>query len=243
MSYTKFGAAGSVESEDHEYNADQLEWHDGFDTDLFPLKFTDVLTRDKPSSCAATYGIGKSDDMTRNSLGLALDSVTMVEAEEITPPHMLATQPDTEPALGDKLTYTDGLIFTRKKITITITGRGELPTGLQPGDRGKTYADELLLKPAVGDAPAIQESNLFIAPLRESKKSTDWRSFTITLTKYVGNTVANARVNMITPSLFTKAELDAISPWYKITRTTTLSGTGPANIQESVEIYDSSSSP
>ncbi len=243
MAYPRFGVAGTVESEAHSYTTDQLEFRDGFDTDIFSLKFTDTLRRGKPSSCAQTYGIGKSDDATRNSLGVALDSVTMTEAEEATTPHMLATQPGVAPSLGDKLTYTDGLIFFRKKITITINGRGEPPAGLGAADRGNTYAGEILIKPAVGDTPIIQESDLYINRVDINKTSTDWWKFTIELTKYVGNTVAQAQENMITPTLFTLAELDAISAWYKITRTTTLNSNSESNVEESVELYDADSNP
>jgi len=241
--WPRFGAAGSVESETHGYATDQLEFRDGFDTDIFSLKFTDTLRRGNPSFCAQTYGIGKSDDPTRNSLGVPLDTVTMTEDEEVTTPHMIATQPETSPSLGDKLTYTDGLIWFRKKITITINGRGGPPVGMQPADRGNTYQGTVLIKPAVGDSPAIQESGLYISRVEVSKTVTDWHKFTVELTKYVGNTVANAQVNMITPQLFSKVELDAISAWYKLSRTITLNGTDKANVEENAEIYDSSASP
>jgi hypothetical protein len=243
MGFAKFGCAGNVESESHGFATDQLEYRDGFDTDIFSLKFTDNLRRGNPSFCAQTYGIGKSTDPTRNSLGVPLDTVTMTETEECTTPHMLATQPDTSPELGDKLTYTNGMIFFRKKITITINGRGDPPAGMAPEDRGNTYAGEVILKPAVGDSPAIQESGLYINRVELSKTVTDWQKFTIELTKFVGNTVENAQQNMITPQLFSIAELDAISQWYKITRTTTLNGTDKANVEETIEIYDDESTP
>lgn len=238
MTYPKFGAAGAVETESHAYTTDQLEYRDGFDTEIFSLKFTDTLRRGNPSFCAQAYGIGKSSDPTRNSLGVPLDTVTMTEDEEVTTPHMLATQPDTSPALGDKLTYTDGLIFFRKKVTITINGRGEPPAGMQPEDRGNTYSGQVLIKPSVGDSPAIDESDLYINRVEVSKSVTDWQKFTVELTKYIGNTVENARENIITPSLFTITELDAISQWYKISRTTTLNGTDKPNTEETVELYD-----
>jgi len=241
--YPKFGVAGTCESETYGYNTDQLEYRDGFDTDIFSLKFTDSLKRSKPSFCAQTYGIGKSDDAGRNSLGVPLDTVTMTEAEEATTPHMIATKPDESPVLGDKLTYTDGLIFFRKKITITINGRGDPPAGMQPEDRGNTYAGTVTIKPAVGDQPVISESGLYINKVEFSKTVTDWRKFTVELVKYVGNTVAQAQENMITPSLFSISELDAISQWYKITRTTTLNGTAEANVEETIEIFDDSATP
>jgi len=243
MSYPKFGCAGAVESESHAFATDQLEFRDGFDTDIFSLKFTDTLRRGNPSFCAQTYGIGKSDDPTRNSLGVPLDTVTMSEEEEVTTPHMLATQPDTAPALGDKLTYTDGLIFFRKKITITINGKGDPPAGMQPADRGNTYVGEVLIKPAVGDLPLIQQSGLYVNRVELSKTVTDWQKFTVELTKFIGNTVAQAQQNMISPQLFTETELDAISQWYKISRTTTLNGTDKANVEETCEIYDASATP
>lgn len=243
MSYPKFGCAGAVESESHAFATDQLEFRDGFDTEIFSLKFTDTLRRGNPSFCAQTYGIGKSSDPTRNSLGVPLDTVTMAEEEECTTPHMLATQPDTAPALGDKLTYTDGLIFFRKKITITINGRGEPPAGMQESDRGNTFVGEVLIKPAVGDLPLVQESGLYVNRVELSKSVTDWKKFTVELTKYIGNTVVNAQQNMIEPQLFTIAELDAISAWYKISRTTTLNGTDKANVEETVEIYDDEATP
>jgi len=243
MVYPRFGAAGSVESEVHGYDTERLEFRDGFDTELFSLKFTDTLRRSAPSSCAATYGIGKSDDPTRNSLGVVLETVTMVEDEEVTTPHMLATQPGVSPSLGDKLTYTDGLIFFRKRVSITLVGRGDPPSGMGTAARGNTYTSTITIKPAVGDAPYVSESGLYIARVEIEKGVTDWEKFTIELEKFVGNTVPNAQQNMITPTLFTIAELDAISAWYKITRTTTLNQTDKANIEESVEIYDDDSTP
>lgn len=243
MVYPKFGILGTVEEETHGFNTDQLEFRDGFDTDIFSLKFTDALRRSAPSFCAQTYGIGKSDDALRNSLGVPLDTVTMVEEEETTTPHMLATQPDISPVLGDKLTYTDGLIFFRKKTTITINGRGEPPVGLRPEDRGNTFAGPLLVKPAVGDQPVIEAENLYVNRVEVNKTLTDWHKFTIELVRYDGNAVENAQENMIDPTLFTVEELDAISQWYKLTRTTTLNSTDKSNVEESAEIYDESSSP
>ena len=114
---------------------------------------------------------------------------------------------------------------------------------MAPEDRGNTYAGEVLVKPAVGDAPVIQESGLYVSSVEVSKTVTDWKKFSIELTKYVGNTVAQAQENMITPTIFTTVELDAISQWYKMTRTTTLNGTDKANVEESAEIYDASSTP
>jgi hypothetical protein len=61
--------------------------------------------------------------------------------------------------------------------------------------------------------------------------------------KYIGNTVLNARENMIQPQLFTIAELDAISAWYKITRTTTINTADKSNTEEVVELYDDSATP
>lgn len=238
MPYPKFGCAGNVETDSHGYSTDQLEFRDGFDTDIFSLKFTDSVRRGNPSFCAQTYGIGKSTDPSRNSLGVPLETVTMAEEEEMTTPHMLATQPETSPVLGDKLTYTDGMIFHRKKITVTIVGKGDPPPGLQPADRGNTYLGEILVKPAVGDLPKVQESDLYITRVELAKTATDWQKFTIELTKYVGNTVEKAFDNMIDPSLFTLAELDAISPFYKLSRTTTLNFNDKANVEETAEIYD-----
>jgi hypothetical protein len=48
---------------------------------------------------------------------------------------------------------------------------------------------------------------------------------------------------MITPALFTSAELDAISTWYRITRTTTLNHDNRPNIEETVEIFDDTATP
>ena len=58
------------------------------------------------------------------------------------------------------------------------------------------------------------------------------------LVKYTGNTADDAQNNMITPELFTTAELDAISAWYKLSRTITLNGDGAANVEETAEVYD-----
>lgn len=243
MTYPRFGSAGTCESEIHGYDTERLEFRDGFDTDLFSLKFTDTLRRSAPSSCASTYGIGKSDDPTRNSLGVVLETVTMVEDEEVTAPHMLATQPGVSPSLGDKLTYTDGLIFFRKRIGITLIGRGDPPAGMGIADRGNTYGSTLTIKPAVGDAPVVTESGLYISRVEVEKGVTDWEKFTIELEKFVGNTVAEAQNNMVTPGLFTIAELDLISAWYKITRTITLNQADKANIEEAVEVYDADSTP
>lgn len=241
--WPRFGVSGACEVESHIFNTDQLEYRDGFDTDIFSLKFTDTLRRSDPSLCAQTYGIGKSDDDTRNSLLVPLDTVTMVEEEECTTPHMIATQPDTSPVLGDKLTCTDGLIFFRKKTTITINGRGDPPAGMGTEQRGDTYEGEVLIKPAVGDAPEIRESGLYISRVEVNKTVTDWQKFTVELVKYLGNTVETAQQNMIEPTLFTVDELDLISKWYKISRTTTLNSADKSAIEESVELYDESPNP
>ena len=241
MTYPKFGASGTVEEESHAYTTEELEYRDGFDTDVFDLKHVDTLRRSKPSFCAATYGIGKSDDVTKNSLLVPLESVTLTEEEETTEPHRRATQPAENPILGDKLTYTDGLIFFRLRKTLSINGKGTPPIGLGSADRGNTYGSSITLKPAVvGSAgPTIEEgSGWYVRSVEISDSNTDWQKFAVELVKFVGNTEAEAQNNMLEPDLFTILELDAISDWYKLSRTITLNATEAANVEESAEIYD-----
>lgn len=246
MTYPKFGVAGSCEAETEGHRSDQLEFKDGFSTDVFMLKLTHTLKRNKPSSCAATYGIGKSDEPAKNSLGVALESVTLTEEEEVTPPHMIATQPGVSPVLGNKLTYTDGLIFHRLKKTIRIVGKGDPPAALGKDKIGQTYAGPITVAPAVGAAPIISEEDLYIASVEFVKSITDWHKFTIELIKYEPKDIVEdptAQENMIVPTLWTVAELDHLSAWRKITRTTTLNFNGPADIDETVELYDDSHEP
>lgn len=241
MSYPKFGAAGTIEEETKSFETEELEYRDGFSTDMFDLKHTDTLRRSNPSFCAATYGIGKSDDPDSNSLGVPLDTVTLTEEEETTEPHTRATQPGESPDLGDKLTYTDGLIFHRLRKTLTINGRGDPPAGMGSANRGDTYGSGITIKPAVvGSAgPTIEEgSGWYVRRVEITASNTDWQKFVVELTKYVGNTADQAQNNILEPTLFTTAELDAISDWYKLSRTITLNGTDRANVEETAEIYD-----
>lgn len=245
MGYPKFGATGTIEQETKSYATEELEYRDGFSTDVFDLKHTDTLSRSNPSHCAATYGIGKSDDVAKNSLLVPLDTVTLSEEEEVTEPHSRATQPGVSPALGDKLTYTDGLIFHRLRQTLSINGRGEPPTGLGTADRGNTYGSSIDLKPAVhGSAgPTIEVgSGFYLQRVEITDSNTEWQKFMLELVKYLPNTEADAQNNMLEPSLFTISELDAISTWYKLSRTITLNGDGVANVEETAEIYDDDSS-
>lgn len=244
MAYPVFGCAGAVESETVTKRADQLEYRDGFDTDMFSLKWTDTWKRSDPSYCAQTYGIGKSTDLARNSLGVPLETVTLTEEEEVTAPHMISTQPGVSPVLGDKLTYTDGLIFFRMKRTLRIVGKGDPPAGMGVDDRGNTYATALNIMCAVGDTPVVTGTGgWYISSVELGKTVTDWQKFTIELIQYVGNTVENARMNMITPTLFETSELDAVSAWRKITKTTTLTFNNKAKVDETVELYDDSATP
>jgi len=233
---------GTVESESHSYATEELEYRDGFSTDVFDLKHVDTITRSNPSSCAATYGIGKSTDITKNSLEVPLETVTLVEEEEVTEPHMRAVDPETSPELGDKLTYTDGLIFHRKKQTLTINGKGDPPVGLGTADRGNTYSSSITLKPAVGGSVAdiTEGSGFYLRRVEITKANTEWQKFMLELVKYVPNTADNAQVNMITPEFFgvDAGDLTAISAWYKLSRTITLNGEGAANVEETAEIYD-----
>lgn len=241
MTFPKFGAAGSVEEETNSYTVEELEYRDGFNTDIFDLKHVDNLTRSNPNYCAATFGIGKSDNAAKNSLAVPLDTVTFTEEEEITDPHSKATAPEISPSLGDKLTYVDGLIFHRKRQSLTINGRGTPPAGMGTADRGNTYGSSILVEPAVcgGSGPAINEgSGWFVKRVEVSKTNVDWQKFVIELTKYIPNTAEDAQNNMIAPTLFTISELDAISAWYKLSRTITLNGEGAANVEETAEIYD-----
>lgn len=240
MAYPKFGVLGTNETETHSYATEELEFRDGFSTDVFDLKHVDTLTRATPSYCSATYGIGKSDDATRNSLGVPIETVTLSEEEEATEPHMLASDPGVSPVLGDKLTYTDGLIFHRLKQTLTINGKGDPPVGLGTADRGNTYGSTITLKPAVSGSagPIITGSGYYLRRVEITKSNTEWQKFMIELVKYTGNTAAAAQDNMITPELFSIAELDAISTWYKLSRTITLNAESAANVEETAEIYD-----
>lgn len=244
MTYPKFGVLGTNETESHSYATEELEYRDGFSTDVFDLKHTDTLTRTTPSYCATTYGIGASDDPTKNSLEVPLETVTLTEEEEATEPHMLATDPGASPELGDKLTYTDGLIFHRLKQTLTINGKGDPPAGLGTADRGNTYGSTITISPAVAGTagPTITGSGYYLRRVEITKNNTEWQKFMLELVKYTGNIEDDAQNNMITPELFTIEELDAISTWYKLNRTITLNGEGAANVEETAEIYDDESS-
>ncbi len=234
-----------MEEETESYATEELEFRDGFNTDIFDLKHIDTLTRSNPSYCSATFGIGKSTDGAKNSLGVPLDTVTLTEEEEMTDPHSKATAPETSPSLGDKLTYVDGLIFHRKRQTLTINGRGDPPAGMGSADRGNTFGSAIDLAPAVsgGSGPVISEgSGFYVRRVEITKSNTEWQKFVVELSKFVPNTAENAQNNMITPELFSIAELDAISAWYKLSRTITLNGEGAANIEETAEIYDDEAS-
>lgn len=241
MAYPKFGALGTVESDSHIFATEELEYRDGFDTDVFDLKHLDTLARSTPSYCAMTYGIGKSDDVARNSLLVPLDTVTLTEEEETTEPHSVAVAPHESPDLGDKLTYTDGLIFHRTRKVLTINGRGDPPVGLGTANRGETFASDIVLKPAVhGTAgPVIEEgSGYYLRRVEITSTNTEWQKFMLELVKYIPNTAEEAQNNMIEPELFSIAELDAISTWYKLSRTITLNFDGAANVEETAEVYD-----
>ena len=240
MSYPKFGVLGTVENDSHSYATTELEYRDGFSTEVFDLKHVDTITRSNPSYCAATYGIGKSDDATRNSLLVPLETVTLAEEEETTEPHVRATDPGESPSLGDKLTYTDGLIFHRLRQTLTINGKGDPPAGLGTADRGNTYGSTITIKPAVSGTagPTIEGSGFYLRRVEITKSNTAWQKFMLELVKYIPNTADDAQDNMLDPELFTTIELDAISEWYKLSRTITLNGEGAANVEETAEIYD-----
>jgi len=241
MVFPKFGAAGTIEEESHSYATEELEYRDGFSTEIFDLRHTDTLRRSNPSFCAGTFGIGKSDDSEKNSLGVPLETVTLAEEEEATEPHRRATQPGESPELGDKLTYTDGLIFHRLRKVLTINGKGDPPVGMGTGNRGDVYGSAITITPAVyGTAgPTIEEgSGWYVRRVEVTSSNTDWQKFSCELVKYQGNTEENAQENILSPDLFTIAELDAISEWYRLSRTITLNGEGPANVEETAEIFD-----
>ena len=54
MPYPKFGAVGAIEEEAYTYATEELEFRDGFKTDIFDLRHTDTIKRSNPSFCAAT---------------------------------------------------------------------------------------------------------------------------------------------------------------------------------------------
>ena len=117
--------------------------------------------------------------------------------------------------------------------------------GLGTADRGNTYGSTITLKPAVAGTagPIIQGSGWYVRRVEVTESNTDWQKFVLELVKYVPNIEADAQKNMISPMLFTITELDAISQWYKLSRTTTLNGTDKANVEETAEIYDEAVSP
>jgi len=132
------------------------------------------------------------------------------------------------------------LIFHRLKQTLTINGKGEPPSGLGTADRGNTYGSTITLSPAVAgsDGPIISGSGFYLRRVEITKANTEWQKFMLELVKYLPNTAGAAQDNMLTPELFTIIELDAISAWYKLSRTITLNGEGAANVEETAEIYD-----
>lgn len=238
MSYPNFGAAGACEEESLVFNTEQLEFRDGFDTDMFSLRKTYTLTRSNPSAYAGTYGIGKSSDPARNSLGVVLETVTLVEEEEIVGPHYVASRPGEPPALGDILTYADGLIVNRLKQTLTLVGFGTPPAGLGTEDIGSTYTGNITIRPAVGDMPVISGSGWYVSRVEVNRRVTEWQKFTVELVKYVGNTADSATENILASSLFSPAELSALSGLYRIRRTTTLNQRDRANVEEQIELYN-----
>ncbi|PIZ89441.1 MAG: hypothetical protein COX89_01575, partial [Candidatus Nealsonbacteria bacterium CG_4_10_14_0_2_um_filter_37_10] len=83
----------------------------------------------------------------------------------------------------------------------------------------------------------------YVRRVEVTDSNTDWQKFVLELVKYIPNIAEDAQENMLSPMLFTVAELDAISQWYKLSRTITLNGTDKANVEETAEIYDEVASP
>jgi len=244
----EFGCSGNIEEEHITDNADRLELQDGFDKTFYSLKFGKTLTRRSPSSWAQYYGIGKSDDTDRNSLGVNLSSVTLTARELATDPHEIATEPGVSPDPGDKLVYTDGLIVKGVEYTLEISGYGTPPTGMRSSNKGDLYQSAITIKPAIGDITEIcfpENSNWYVENVDIKKDVKDWQTFTVRLVRYVGNTVANAYNNMLASPMvmFTEAENDAISSYWSVERRITFSEDARPELEETITYYDDDSSP
>jgi len=226
-----FGAAG-VDTRSRGRATDILEFMCGVDIAEIYRTETGSLS---DSKTILAYGIECT-----NPLDRTLESASLSEQEEVeTHEAWTGLQPVWPCVPGsdpNKLVYVDAFLILRKRTTMNVSGKGDMPVGYEENKHGQCgYSLEIepeLDSTGTGISVAITDA-IYRNP-QEQDSLTDWRTFTLELSKVEGQTDGTGATHLITldPS---DVPPDLLATNYTISRTTTLNATEWATKEISIE--------
>jgi len=253
----KFGCAGEVISVEDAGSSEMVELPDGLSITRFLLKTTNTFKKEKDIHTA--YGIAASGaGETLNSLAVKLVSATYTHEEVVggtvqEPTAKFNVAGGTAPAVTDKLTYTNGMLWLRSHETLTIEGKGALPTALSADKKGTTLTGTTVVIASATDADAtdvvITLADATYLDYRTNNTNTEFATWSVTLDKYTENGTPDAEILAVGGA---DTDLDALSlieagdltsDYFKSTLSLTFGENAYVRRTETVELYDDADVP
>lgn len=150
------------------------------------------------------YGI---QDSNTNSLNRIIESVSYSETEEaITHEAAVAAGVPVKGA-SQKLVGIDAMLILRMRKTMSVSGKGRLPTGYTETDRGAYKT--LTLSAALGDF-SVTMSNAILTNPSEVKQALDWWTYSFELAMVVAQSDGAGATHLVTVDNWDAANLGAI---------------------------------
>ncbi len=250
----KFGCAGTVISVEDAGSSEMVELPDGLSITRFLLKTTNTFKKEKDIHSA--YGIAASGaGGTLNSLGVKIVSATYTNEEVVggtvqEPTAKFNVSGGAVPAVTDKLTYTNGMLWLRSHETLTIEGKGSLPTALSADKKGTTLTETtIMLASATASDVVITFASPTYIDYRTNNTNTEFATWSVTLDKYTENAtpdseilaVGGADTDLDAFSLIEEADLTSV--YFKGTLSLTFGENAYVRRTETVELYDDADVP
>jgi len=220
-------------------STDVIEFRDGLGVTL--VYRTETGNINKATTQLLAWGIEGQDD---NALGATLESVTLNETEEVATHEGYTGNTPGAAAPNGKLTYIDGFLILTKRVVMTVSGFGALPTGYEESKHGSPgYSLSLGTAVATGDAGSpftVSITDAILMNPKVDKTNIDWWKFTFELQKVVATTYTDAGTHLIEPGT-EPSEVTANSDAnWTLTMNTTLSSDDWARKEVTYEMHHAS---
>lgn len=249
--FPEFGLAGRISVKKLTRTCDWVEYQDGLLTRQQPLKRGLVLEASRADDTTG-WGIASATNGTANTIGVPIVSATLSITERTSEPALVPTTDynvEGGKAIeeGDVLAGVAGLLFIQQTQTLTINGKGTLPTALDKDLTGSRFAT-VTLQSATRAASSITLASAFIEAAEQTNSNSDLATWSVTLKKNIKNADATGATRFITVSTATTAastsvsfvfsSSDLTSSFYTVAKTIELSADGYTNVSETLTMYD-----
>lgn len=255
-----FGASESVERMTIEESVDMIKYVNGLNETEWPRTRTETISKDKVFY--EDWGTCPDTDATNNTFGCVIDSLTHTMTERIGSAKEVGSAdfnscPGSIPQVDAMklLVLTKGLIWLGVDHTISIEGKfkgiGAADTLLRElMTEGGRITKPMKLTGAGLTANGAFEltpnaDNPFTQPAVRSVRyecTRDWTKFSVELGWFEPVTAETMTESPLAGELDTFVAVPALSDWYKITKTVTLSSSDNPRVTESIEFYEDGTS-